>query len=169
MYGYEQSVTDASEPNKQICQKCSATNSSSWMGHWYARCFKQFPLISGNNYKPKSGLLDANRGDEWSMYVSWCNFFFAVFFRTCKQQLEKSEMLLRALKVTGIAGEKQAVAVRKSIETRHKQLATLKTRADVLQLKYTSLAGLLNEDSCTVSVLFDLGWMWLWLECDFVI
>jgi len=66
-------------------------------------------------------------------------------------------MLLRALKVTGIAGQKQAVSVKKSIETRHKQLETLKTRADVLQLKYTSLAGLLNEDSCTVSVLFDRG------------
>lgn len=91
------------------------------------------------------------------MYVSWYNFYFAVFFRTCKQQLEKSEMLLRALKVTGIAGQKQAVSVRKSIETRHKQLAALKTRADVLQLKYTSLAGLMNEDSGAVSVHFGLG------------
>jgi hypothetical protein len=61
------------------------------------------------------------------------------------------------LKVIGIAGQKQAVSVKKSIETRHKQLAALKTRADVLQLKYTSLAGLLNEDSGTVSVHFDLG------------
>lgn len=85
------------------------------------------------------------------------NFCFAVFFRTCKQQLEKSENLLRALKVTGIAGQKQAVSVKKSIETRHKQLAALKIHADALQLKYTSLAGLLNEDSGTVSVRFDLG------------
>lgn len=114
-------------------------------------------MISGNNYKPKLGLLDTHRGDEWSVCVSLYNIYFTVFFRTCEQQLEKSKTLLRALKVTGIAGQKQAVSVKKSIETRHKQLATLKTRADVLQLKYTSLAGLLNEDSCTVSVLFDLG------------
>jgi hypothetical protein len=85
------------------------------------------------------------------------NFCFAVFFRTCKQQLEKSEKLLRALKVIGIAGQKQAVSVKKSIETRRKQLAALKIHADALQLKYTSLAGLLNEDSGTVSVRFDLG------------
>jgi cytochrome b len=61
------------------------------------------------------------------------------------------------LKVTGVVGQKQAVAVRKSIETRHKQLAALKIRADALQLKYTSLTGLLNEDSSTVSVQFDVG------------
>lgn len=85
------------------------------------------------------------------------DFYFAIFFRTCKQQLEKSEKLLRALKVTGIAGQKQAVSVKKSMETGHKQLAALKIRADALQLKYTSLAGLLNEDSGTVSVQFDFG------------
>ena len=84
-------------------------------------------------------------------------FILLYIFRTSKQQLEKSETLLRALKVTGIAGQKLAVSVRKSVETGQKQLAVLKIRADVLQLKYTSLAGLVNEESGTVSVLFDHG------------
>ena len=84
-------------------------------------------------------------------------FILLYVFRTCKQQLENSETLLRALKVTGNVGQKQAVSVRKSIETRHKQLAALKIHADALQLKYTSLAGLVNEESSSVSVQFDLG------------
>jgi hypothetical protein len=84
-------------------------------------------------------------------------FILMYVFRTCKQQLEKSQTLLRALKVTGTAGQKQAVSVRKSIETWHKQLAALKIHADALQLKYTSLAGLVSEDSGTVSMQFDLG------------
>jgi hypothetical protein len=72
-------------------------------------------------------------------------------FRTCKQELKKSEILLKALKVTGIAGQKQALSVKKSIETRHKQLATLKVRADALQLKCTNMAGLVTEDNSNVS------------------
>lgn len=84
-------------------------------------------------------------------------FILPYVFRTCKQQLEKSETLLRALKATGNAGQRQAVSVRKSIESRHKQLAALKIRADALQLKYTNLAGLVSEDSGPVSMQFDLG------------
>jgi hypothetical protein len=72
-------------------------------------------------------------------------------FRTCKQELKKSEILLKALKVTGIAGQKQAVSVLKSVETRHKQLATLKARSDALQLKHTNMAGLVTEENSYVS------------------
>ncbi|XP_021935615.1 DNA excision repair protein ERCC-6-like isoform X3 [Zootermopsis nevadensis] len=60
---------------------------------------------------------------------------------TCKQELRKSETILKALKVTGISSEKQAVSVRKSVETGHKELVALKDHADLLQQKYTNLTG----------------------------
>ena len=72
-------------------------------------------------------------------------------FRTCKQGLKKSEILLKALKVTGIAGQKQAISVLKSVETRQKQLATLKAHSDALQLKHTHMGGLVTEDKGYVS------------------
>ncbi|PNF23188.1 hypothetical protein B7P43_G02730 [Cryptotermes secundus] len=70
---------------------------------------------------------------------------------TCKQELKKSEILLKALKVTGIAGQKQAISVLKSAETRQKQLATLKARSDALQLKHTHMGGLVTEDNSYVT------------------
>lgn len=72
-------------------------------------------------------------------------------FRYCKQELKKSETLLKALKVIGIAGQKQAVSVTKSVETRRKQLAALKVRSDALQLKHTNMAGLVSEGNSDVS------------------
>lgn len=73
--------------------------------------------------------------------------------RTCKQELRKSETFLKALKVTGSAGEKQTVSVRKNVETRHKELVALKDRADLLQQKYTNVAG----GGSNVSTQFDLS------------
>jgi hypothetical protein len=64
------------------------------------------------------------------------------------------------LKVTGTTGQKQAVSVRKSIETRHKQLAALKIRADALQLQYACVVGLVNEENSTVSMQVDLSRTW---------
>jgi hypothetical protein len=55
------------------------------------------------------------------------------------------------LKVTGIAGQKQAVSVMKSVETRHKQLATLKVRSDALRLKHTNMGRLVIEGNSDVS------------------
>jgi hypothetical protein len=71
--------------------------------------------------------------------------------RICKQELRKSETFLKALKVTGVGGEKQAVSLRKTVETRHKELVALKDHAGLLQQKYSNVAG----GGSNVSIQFD--------------
>jgi hypothetical protein len=65
--------------------------------------------------------------------------------------------LLKALKVTGITGQKQTVSVRQNVETKHKQLVALKDHADLLQQKYANVAGRVTGGGSNVSMQFDVS------------
>ncbi|XP_067005938.2 DNA excision repair protein ERCC-6 [Anabrus simplex] len=78
---------------------------------------------------------------------------------SCQRELEKNEALIKSLDKMGVAGQKQGISIRKGIESRKRQLQTLKVRQQVLTKKKEKLSATTAHENevieCDADVIVD--------------